>query len=286
MTTPARALYEHTFFYPSFASFHKNPSRLVQLNTDKVLQSVNLHTHEHYSSKSKCILIHSLLCSPPASFPSLSPRLLTRTPWMSLPKVASIDLNILPTFADTNMQTHGVPTKKAHAPSSVSRSRVPPTNRKPTPVHRYLSLHSRDLASTKPTQSTLDFSCICSNGQQPNASQYSQTIPFYECTEAATQCVSRCASGDSSCQSACRADHPCGAQDPVRINTSITSTMAATSAAGSQTDTAASATGSVFGSSSNSGAGPNAQALALGFGWTYGLAMVLAGVTGGFIFIL
>ncbi|KAL4798258.1 hypothetical protein BDV19DRAFT_386542 [Aspergillus venezuelensis] len=56
--------------------------------------------------------------------------------------------------------------------------------------------------------------CICSNGQSPNASEYSQTIPFYLCTEQNNRCVDACAQTDSSCQSNCRTDNPCGAQNP------------------------------------------------------------------------
>jgi len=142
-------------------------------------------------------------------------------------------------------------------------------------------------------QSTLAYSCVCSNGQQPNASQYSQTIPYYECTEAANQCVNNCAAGDSSCQSACRTDHPCGAQSPIRVNTSTISTMAATTTGAGASGTADStATGNVytgFGGqptgSSKSGA-PATQALAIGFGRAYGLIMVLGGVMGGFMFML
>ncbi|KAL4969321.1 uncharacterized protein BDV14DRAFT_102514 [Aspergillus stella-maris] len=61
---------------------------------------------------------------------------------------------------------------------------------------------------------TLVYSCICSNGQTPNASEYSQTIPYYLCTEQNNRCVDACAQIDSSCQSNCRTDNPCGAQNP------------------------------------------------------------------------
>ncbi|KLJ10926.1 hypothetical protein EMPG_13758, partial [Blastomyces silverae] len=54
---------------------------------------------------------------------------------------------------------------------------------------------------------TLVFSCICSTGLAPNASEYSQTIPYYICTEANNQCVRNC-NGDPTCQTACREDNP------------------------------------------------------------------------------
>ncbi|KAL8692526.1 MAG: hypothetical protein Q9218_002471 [Villophora microphyllina] len=141
------------------------------------------------------------------------------------------------------------------------------------------------------TPSTLDFSCVCDNGQQPNASEYSQTIPFYECTEAATQCVNNCNKGDTACQSTCRTAHPCGAQNPTRINTSTISTMAATSTGGSSgsKETGASAVYTGFGAASTTGSSSgksDAQALAIGFGRSYGLAIMFICISAGFTFLL
>lgn len=148
-------------------------------------------------------------------------------------------------------------------------------------------------------QSTLAYICLCDNGLTPNASEYSQTVPFYECTEAANQCVNRCPRGDSACQSQCRTASPCGAQNPTRVNTStISSTMSATSTGGggaAATDAsaiytgfgAASTTGSDSGSDSGSGgSSSNAQALAIGFGRSWGLAVVFVGISAGFTFML
>ena len=146
------------------------------------------------------------------------------------------------------------------------------------------------------TKTSLAFSCICSNGQQPNSSQYSLTVPYYECTQAATDCVNKCQQTDSSCQSACRSDNPCGAQDPIRINTSTISTMAATTTssggASKTATTSASNTFTGFGGSSTATASSKSvapariQAFALGFGGKYGLLVVLGGMMGGFMFLL
>src|SRR5271163_1563967 len=77
-------------------------------------------------------------------------------------------------------------------------------------------------------QTTLDFDCVCGNGQSPNASEYSQTIPYFECQEYGDQCVAAC-NGDSTCQGACRDNNPCGAQNPTRVNvTSTSSAMSST----------------------------------------------------------
>jgi len=142
------------------------------------------------------------------------------------------------------------------------------------------------------------YSCVCNNGLSPNVSQYSETIPYFECTTAATQCVNNCAPNDSSCQSACRDDHPCGAQSPPPVNTSTLSTMTATSTGGSSSGGASATTtgGSTaytgFGGASTATASSAAdsktstRALALSFGQTYGLVFTLAGVCAGFTFLL
>ncbi|KAB8266274.1 hypothetical protein BDV32DRAFT_115379 [Aspergillus pseudonomiae] len=76
---------------------------------------------------------------------------------------------------------------------------------------------------------SLVYSCICSNNQSPNASEYSQTIPYFVCTEQNNQCVNNC-DGEQQCQSDCRSKNPCGAQDPKRVNTT-TSTATSTAQA-------------------------------------------------------
>jgi hypothetical protein len=69
---------------------------------------------------------------------------------------------------------------------------------------------------------------VCSNGLSPNLSEYSQTLPYNICTEWGNQCVSNC-NGAPQCESACRQDHPCGATNPTRQNTStLTKTMSQT----------------------------------------------------------
>lgn len=141
------------------------------------------------------------------------------------------------------------------------------------------------------SQESLTFSCVCSNGQQPNASEYSQTIPYFICTEYDNQCVNNCG-GNPACQAACRTDHPCGAQDPKRVNSSTSTTMSATATS----DAAASSGGSMvytgFGGAAatstagSSGGTSGASSLALSFGNVYGLTVVATGFFAGFAFML
>ncbi|KAI4254033.1 MAG: hypothetical protein LQ352_003338 [Teloschistes flavicans] len=135
-----------------------------------------------------------------------------------------------------------------------------------------LQMNASDVpASNDCTASTLAFTCVCDNGLQPNASEYSQTVPYYECTESA--------------------NHSLQAQNPTRVNTSTISTMSATSTGGSSgsKETGASAVYTGFGAASTTGSSSgksDAQSLIFGFGRSYGLAIVFIGVSAAFTFLL
>ncbi|KAF8865295.1 hypothetical protein BDZ45DRAFT_668732 [Acephala macrosclerotiorum] len=138
---------------------------------------------------------------------------------------------------------------------------------------------------------TLTYDCVCGNGQQPNASEYSQTLPYFICTEYGTQCVAGCG-GNTACQSDCRSQHPCGAQDPTRVNATTTSaTQSATTVpAGATSGTAgivytglggSAAATTTAASSTKSGA-----QTAIDLGRSYGLAIVFAGLFAGFALVM
>ncbi|KAL1967181.1 hypothetical protein VTN77DRAFT_3472 [Rasamsonia byssochlamydoides] len=131
---------------------------------------------------------------------------------------------------------------------------------------------------------TLDFTCVCSNGQSPNASQYTQTIPYYVCTTANEQCVKNC-NGDSICQSHCVQDHPCGAQDPKRVNT--TATLSATSSSAA-TSSASNVIYTGFGAAATAapGKGMAPRNMVVEIGQVYGLFVVIAGLLGGVAVLL
>ncbi|CAG8430190.1 unnamed protein product [Penicillium salamii] len=120
------------------------------------------------------------------------------------------------------------------------------------------------------SQTTLDYDCLCSNGVTPNATEYSQTIPYYTCTEANNQCVAKC-NGDSNCQYDCRTKNPCGAQDPKRVNaTNTTATAAATTATQTPLNTG------------STGAAPRMADMS----HVYGLCVVVGGVVAGMATLL
>ncbi|KAN0093938.1 hypothetical protein V8E51_017122 [Hyaloscypha variabilis] len=140
-----------------------------------------------------------------------------------------------------------------------------------------------------PTDLTYD--CICGNGLSPNASEYSQTLPYFICQTYGDQCVAAC-NGDTSCQSACRDDHPCGAQNPTRVNTTTTSTMASTTLPAGATTGAGGVVYTGLGggsaatttaSTSNKKSGSRA---ALDVGRNYGLAVLFGGLFAGFALVM
>ncbi|KAK1755084.1 hypothetical protein QBC47DRAFT_208733 [Echria macrotheca] len=129
---------------------------------------------------------------------------------------------------------------------------------------------------------TLTYGCVCSDGLQPNMSEYSLTMPFYICQKWGDNCVAGCGMNNE-CSSSCRQDHPCGAQSPKRVNTTSSSTAAPTA-------TDASATGpqiftGLAGQTSTSKPAGSA-APALQFGSAYGLGVVVAGLFAGCAMIL
>ncbi|KFZ13232.1 hypothetical protein V501_03801 [Pseudogymnoascus sp. VKM F-4519 (FW-2642)] len=136
---------------------------------------------------------------------------------------------------------------------------------------------------------TLTFDCTCVNGLSPNMTEYSLTIPFHICIEWGQQCVAECG-GVSTCQAACTEDHPCGAQDPPRVNTTSTTTSGAPGAASTTDSDPAVQSGFGSGSGSDTTEGtstfPNAARAALDTGRSYGLSIVFTGIFAAFGFVM
>ncbi|KAK3114024.1 hypothetical protein LTR53_008063 [Teratosphaeriaceae sp. CCFEE 6253] len=152
----------------------------------------------------------------------------------------------------------------------------------------------------------LTYACICGNGLSPNISEYSQTLPFFLCQEWGNECVSNCGPTNNQCASDCRSLHPCGAQNPVRANTSTltsattmmaSSSGAAGSAQASTTDGVYTGFGSGGASSTAGGATAPASAsavsgaqhlrvAALDVGRTFGVLGLLGALAGAFAVLL
>jgi hypothetical protein len=148
---------------------------------------------------------------------------------------------------------------------------------------------------------------VCGDGLSPNVTQYTQTMPFFVCQEWGNQCVKACGTGNNDCSSACRQDHPCGAQDPIRPNSStITSTMSSSSSrtaseAGATTDGSGGTIYSGFGGASATGDSSSAEEssssasqaadsgagrVGMEFGQTFGILALAGAFFGGFALVL
>ncbi|KZF26138.1 hypothetical protein L228DRAFT_264564 [Xylona heveae TC161] len=147
--------------------------------------------------------------------------------------------------------------------------------------------NSSDTEENNCQADALTYSCVCSNGASPNASQYSLTLPYFICTEWGNQCVNNCG-GNSQCQSDCRTQHPCGAQDPKRVNITTTSS----SAAASKTSNAAMDTGTGLGgpaattTAASGHSKHDSGAAILKIGQAYGLGILTTGIVAGFALLL
>uniref|UniRef100_A0A1D1YAQ9 Neurobeachin n=1 Tax=Anthurium amnicola TaxID=1678845 RepID=A0A1D1YAQ9_9ARAE len=77
-----------------------------------------------------------------------------------------------------------------------------------------------DSAGSKPLSNTcqidsLAYDCRCANGVQPNSTEYTQTIPYFTCTEDQQTCIKNCQAtqGGPTCFNGCNANS-CGAKTP------------------------------------------------------------------------
>lgn len=150
-------------------------------------------------------------------------------------------------------------------------------------------------------QKTLQYNCVCGNGQPPNATEYSQTLPYYICQAWGQQCVANCG-GNNACQSSCTQDHPCGAQNPTPVNTtatsmSMTATATGTDASGSTPSggvyngfgsggSAATTTAAAAGGASTSSPAKSGAQAALAIAGSYGAMTMVAGLFASFALVI
>ncbi|KAH7156547.1 hypothetical protein EDB81DRAFT_394387 [Dactylonectria macrodidyma] len=139
---------------------------------------------------------------------------------------------------------------------------------------------------------SLTYGCICSNNKQPNVSEYSLSLPYFVCQEWGNQCVDAC--NNNACASSCREDHPCGALNPEKINSTSTATGTQVSATASATDDADTIYTDVVdgddsdddssdsSSDSSSSSDKSGSAVALEAGRKWGLAVVMGSMFVGF----
>jgi hypothetical protein len=134
----------------------------------------------------------------------------------------------------------------------------------------------KDTTKNECYPENLFYECTCSGGVSPNLTEYSQTIPYFQCTIELNACTEGC-SGNAECSNQCPKTHKCGATSPKKANKTATTSSATASKTASATGSDngegfASSDGSS--SSSNSGAG----SLVFSVGGTYGLGLVAVGI--------
>lgn len=139
-------------------------------------------------------------------------------------------------------------------------------------------VNSQNTVANDCDPDTLDASCVCEDNSSPNITQYSQTIPYFKCTEWGNQCVKACGPSDSACATSCRTDHPCGAQDPAKPNATASITLSS-SAGPSPTQSNSQATNTgLLGDDSNSNSNSKGNGAAGAFGTGCGtLALAIIG---------
>jgi len=133
----------------------------------------------------------------------------------------------------------------------------------------------------------LYYACVCSDGTRPNLTEYSETIPYYICTNEQGDCITGCGAGNNDCAAQCRKTYVCGATHPKTSNkttsasASGTATPSATGTGSSSGNGFATEGGTSSSSNSNSGAG----AMLLQVGSAYGMGVVAAGIAMGVAFV-
>ncbi|KAG0003610.1 hypothetical protein BGZ80_005695 [Entomortierella chlamydospora] len=100
---------------------------------------------------------------------------------------------------------------------------------------------------------TLQYSCECQGGIIPNATEYTYTIPYFECTADVQQCIKNCPLSDNGCYTNCN-QRNCAAEFPKKYNQTLATTTAATPTSTSGTQITSLPTG-LFDSAGNAHSG-------------------------------
>ena len=132
---------------------------------------------------------------------------------------------------------------------------------------------------------TLTYGCVCGDGNRPNVSEYTLTLPYFTCVEWGSQCVAACGS-DNQCAGSCRQDHPCGALNPKRVNSTTTTAGVADKTTTTANQVFTGLAGGGGGGGSGAGGIGNGVAPPLGRGWGFGMLVVLGGLGAAFLVML
>ncbi|KAG0089878.1 hypothetical protein BGZ92_004056 [Podila epicladia] len=74
---------------------------------------------------------------------------------------------------------------------------------------------------------SLSYVCICQGNISPNASEYTYTIPYFQCVADNQACIKSCAQSDNACYSKCN-ERSCAAEFPKKYNQTIATSLSPT----------------------------------------------------------
>ncbi|KAG0345225.1 hypothetical protein BG004_003862 [Podila humilis] len=74
---------------------------------------------------------------------------------------------------------------------------------------------------------SLLYVCICEGNISPNASEYTYTIPYFQCVADNQACIKVCPQSDNACYSKCN-EHNCAAAFPKKYNQTIATSLSPT----------------------------------------------------------
>jgi hypothetical protein len=133
-------------------------------------------------------------------------------------------------------------------------------------------------------QTTLDFSCVCSNGTTPNVGLYMNTIPFFVCQATYAQCVAA-HPNDLQGQQQCTDNAKCGTLNATAQAAAASSSSAAATSSSTPSSTSASTSATKSGSSTAS-TSAKATGMATKLGQDYGMGLMATMFAIAFKFLL
>ncbi|GJJ68705.1 hypothetical protein EMPS_01051 [Entomortierella parvispora] len=78
---------------------------------------------------------------------------------------------------------------------------------------------------------SLAYDCICEGNVVPNVTEYTLTIPYFECVTDVQNCIGRCPQSDNGCYSVCK-QRNCTAEFPKKYNQTLPTALATPTSTG------------------------------------------------------
>ncbi|KAI9739638.1 MAG: hypothetical protein M1834_006356 [Cirrosporium novae-zelandiae] len=128
--------------------------------------------------------------------------------------------------------------------------------------------------------SSLNYTCTCPNGESPDLAEYTDTMPYYICTEASNECVAD-NPNNATGQEDCRSYYSCGTK-----NVSDATYAASSSSSSASASATAASTTTASGSSATATATSTENAAVAHIAEKYSTGIVAAGLAAVFGLLL